>query len=75
MSKKIKVTPTKSFRGDTPKRVSLIDDTGRELPLFGVWLVRKNGQGYYESDTSAKTFKTIKEVKAHAEEVYKEELK
>lgn len=72
---KIIILPSNSFRGDSHKVVSFKDDAGNEHPLFGVWLVRKRGERYYESDTSARTFKTLKEVKAFAEELYKQELK
>lgn len=75
MPSKITITLTKSFQGDTFRRVSLKDNEGREIPLFGVWLRRGHGERYYESDTSGRTFRTLKEVKAFAEEIYKEELK
>ena len=58
------------YPGSNFHRVDLVLSNGASNPLFGVWREKDRAGTYYQSDTTAQTWKSLAAVKAYAEAVY-----
>ena len=71
---KVKTRKTKSFPGDTWIGIDVYLDNGYRITPFGVWPRNDRNGRYYEGDGGG-YFDNLKEAKAKALEIVKEEYK